>query len=446
MRAFPPLPACRTLVRCFIFVSAAFLSIALTLAGKPIASQGSPGSAADAAALNIATAGDELDEPPVGEPQFDTTLHPLPPNVPGVGFEATGTSEFGDLVRLADRAHYVDSVTVTLSSWAIRSDFPGSAALGFTHPLTLRIYRVDRSSGTARPGDPIATVTHSFLIPWRPEPDASSSSPLRPWHAADGNYYTGRAFTVTFDLSALSLSLPDEIIYGISFNTQHYGPGPLGVPGPYNALHVGLSVEAPSAGADLEPDAVFWKTANGRDYADGGGGGANTLRRDPAWTPYKPAVRFNNSPYGVLASTAARLGALPAADAKTAAILERGHTLTSWALERRLWDGTNHLQPGAGRLVFDLLAEAADQLRGAAQGTDATAVQARAAIESLQTVAGSLAEMAVGDALIGGGRPDGFVRAQDAIDAAQQSGAQGQAAKAIDELGNAWREADLSLH
>jgi hypothetical protein len=113
-------------------------------------------------------AADADDDGPLGAAQFDTTSVPLPPNAASVGHEAAATSEFGDLVRLSGAAHFIDSVTVTLSSWAIRSDYPGSSPLGFTHPVVLKLYAVDRSSGTPRAGAVLATLSHDFLIPVAP--------------------------------------------------------------------------------------------------------------------------------------------------------------------------------------------------------------------------------------------------------------------------------------
>src|SRR4051812_43431744 len=197
---------------------------------------------------------DDADDIPRGEPQFDATPTPLPPNVPSLGYHITATSEFGDYVRFAGAAHFIHSRTVPMSSWAIHSDYTGTSPIGFTHPVTLKIYDVDRRSLQPKPGAVRATVTTRFLIPWRPEPEPSGLvSPLRPWRGSDGNFYGGLAFNITFDLSSLALSLPNEVIFSISFNTQNQGPAPLGTPGPYNSLNVGVSALPPSAGADMGP-------------------------------------------------------------------------------------------------------------------------------------------------------------------------------------------------
>lgn len=411
--------------------------------GKPVAHQGSPGLSGDA--MRAPLAADEalaLHEVDAGEPQFDTSTATLPPNVSSVAFEGTGTSEFGDLVRLADSGHFVDSVTLTMSSWAIRSNYPGASPLGFSHPITLTLYSVDRTTGVPKAGQTLAALTQTFLIPWRPEPDASSASPLRPWRATNGHYYPGLAFKLTFDLGALGLSLPNEVIFGISFNTHHHGPSPLGVPGPYDALHVGVTDEPPSVGADVEPDAVFWKTRLATHYADAGAAGTGIFRRDTGWTPFRPIARFNNSAYGALANVTSRLKVVSAETARTATALDEAEKLVGWALARSLWDGNNRLQRGSGGVVFHLMAEAVSELNTVASSNGRAATHAQTAILSLVRVAESLAETAIADTLIAGGEARRFALAQDAFDEAAGKSAVARYDSAIDDYGHAWRQVD----
>ena len=431
------------LCRSRVFCALAAIVFAGESAAKPIALAHLARAASQQELASTAIGSD--DDLPLGEAQFDSTPSPLPPNVASLSYAATGTSEFGDLVRLSGIVHYVDNVIVTMSSWAIRSDYPGSSPLGFTHPVTLKLYSVDRTAVWPQPSVLLASVTQPFLIPWRPEPDPTSTSPLRPWRASDGTFYTGLAFNLTFDLGSLGLALPDEVIASVSFNTEHFGSAPLRVPGPYNALHVGVGDRTPEPGLDVEPDAAFWRTARASNYADGGIGGVDLFRHDTGWSPYKPAVRFTDSAYGALAETAIFVHSLRRTHRDRATTLRAVSDLLAHALTRSLWDGNNRLQPTLGRAVFDLLAEAAAELSELAEIDNLAAEDARLAAGGLLSASRSVAETALGDAIISAGLPRRISRAEGAFDEAATDEADGDYAHAIDALGRAWRESQFSL-
>jgi len=409
--------------------------LAAPLPAKPV----SPPSVGGYVGPVLAATADD-DDSRVAEAQFDSTTAPLPLNVASLGYHATATSEFGDLVHLSGNTHFIASLTVTMSSWAIRSDYPGGGPFGFSHPITLTLYAVDRSQGEPRPGAALTAVTTSFLIPWRPEPESAASlSPFRPWRAADGLLYNGLAFNLTFDLGALAASLPDEVIFGVAFNTQHQGAAPLGAPGPYDALHLAVSSAPPVGAADFGPGLVYWKTADGQLYADGGAGGVNTFRPDTGWTHYMPAVRFNNSAYGTLADALGRLELL--ADTSGGRSLADARNLLGSALDRTLWAGNQNVRSTWGRLVFDLLGEAAGVLEPIATRRDPLGAHVADAVDSLLNVASLLAESALGEAIIGSGEPSRIALAQDALEAS----AFARPGAAIEELGKAWRESQLAL-
>jgi hypothetical protein len=410
-----------------------------TTRAQPLLPQIVSGNAAPATLMES-----DLEDFPHVAPQFDTTSVPLPPNVASLGYHITATSELGDYVRLAGAAHFIDSVTFTMSSWAIQSDYPGSSTLGFTHPITLKLYEVDRRNPRPQPGAVIASVTTPFLIPWRPEPDpAGAGSPLRPWRGRDGNFYGGMAFNVTFDLSSRALSLPDEVIFSISFNTQNHGAKPLGVPGPYDSLSVGVSPLPPLAGADMSPGAVYWKTADGKFYGDGGAGGVNVFRTDVGLGRFKPAVRFNNSSYGTLAELTTQLMDATSRDPDVMEGLKQTRILMAAALDRSLWDGNALLHPGWGGLVFQLLAESADELAYISNSGDPIAGQAQRSANAILSVAQLLAESALGDAIIGGANADHLGRAQQAFESARTRALY---VEMIDDYGETWREAYAAIN
>ncbi len=181
-----------------------------------------------------------------------------------------------------------------MSDWAKHSDYPTMAAAGFQHPITFNIYAVDHTNPAPAVGALLGTVTQTFLIPWRPEADLTCAGGTA-WRAADNACYNGFAFSIEFDLRSLNLTLPNEVIFGIAYNTNTWGANPIGLNGPYESLNVGLvsAPPSPSVGVNVEADALFWNTMTPANYSDGGAGGIGTFRRDDNWTPYSPAVRLN---------------------------------------------------------------------------------------------------------------------------------------------------------
>jgi len=222
---------------------------------------------------------------------YDATVTPLPGNLPSQPFQAQQTAEFGDLVQLAGTNRVLRSATVTMSDWAKASDYPSLPAAGWTHPITFNVYNVNNAGTEPAPGLLIGSVTQTKTIPWRPEADPTNcGTGSTAWYStADAKCYNGFAFNVTFDLSSIG-TVPDKIIYGIAYNTNTWGYDPIGLPGPYESLNVGLNTASPTTGIDVESDAVFWNTKTAGWYADGGTGGVGTFRRDTNWAPYVPAV------------------------------------------------------------------------------------------------------------------------------------------------------------
>ncbi|MHB1312943.1 MAG: hypothetical protein ACYC3L_13085 [Gemmatimonadaceae bacterium] len=235
---------------------------------------------------------------PTGTVAYNAIPMQLPGNVPSQPFQAQQTAEFGDHVALAGTARQALSATVLMSDWAKHSGFPEMDSAGYTHPITLNIYGVDKSGPVPALGVLLATVTQDMFIPWRPEADPACTDGR--WLASDGTCYSGIAFTIAFDLRALALTLPDEFIFGVAYNTNTWGYQPIGQHGPYESLNVGLANVGgvpvpPSVGSDVEATAVFWNTKTAAWYADGGAGGVGIFRRDQdeGWRPYPVGVRFN---------------------------------------------------------------------------------------------------------------------------------------------------------
>jgi hypothetical protein len=218
----------------------------------------------------------------------------LPGNVTSEAFEAQGASEFGDLISLAagDRSSANLPVTVVMSIWACETGgtttntgiyTPCVTALGATwdQPLTLTLYAVNLSGPTPAKGAEILHKTQTFALPYRPSkattgPCAASDDP-RWYSTVEDHCWNGLAHPVTFDLPA-GVTLPDELIWGIAFNTSHFGAVPTGVNGPYDSLNVGLKTSAgqPAVGTDVELNSVFLNSAWASAYGNDGGAATAT--------------------------------------------------------------------------------------------------------------------------------------------------------------------------
>lgn len=224
---------------------------------------------------------------------YNSIPAPLPPNVPSLGFEANASSELGDLIQFAGTNRLLAQVTVVMSNGALAANyptFPGAGGPTWSHPLTLTLYNVDNSGLNPAPGSLIATRTQTFAIPWRPVADPTCANPSQ-WRAGNGICYSALAFPVTFYFAGVTV--PNQIIYGLAFNTEHYGYAPIGSPGPYASLNLGLAQVPPVLGSNPFPDTAYWNTINAGNYADGGVGGTGVFRRDTNWTPYSGAVNYD---------------------------------------------------------------------------------------------------------------------------------------------------------
>jgi hypothetical protein len=239
---------------------------------------------------------------------YDNIPSPLPGNLPSIAFEATGTAEFGDRVAFsAGSPRLATTVDVVMSSWGCQAGHwntgdcvtaPGAA---FTHPITLNLYAV--GAGNA-PGALLGTVTQTFAIPYRPSADpvnCTGANAGKWFDSASSTCFNGYATTITFDLSSLQLTLPDQLIFGIAYNTTHYGYAPIGEAAPcysspggcgYDSLNVGtadpattLSAGSNPAPADAYQDTNYNSCSNGAIHPFGLDAGC--------WTGIKPAVRFN---------------------------------------------------------------------------------------------------------------------------------------------------------
>lgn len=213
---------------------------------------------------------------------------------PSQPFQAQQTSEFGDKVHLGGTARDLSSVTVTMVTWAPYSEWSSDArytdADSWNHPVTLNVYDDSVTGGV--PDTLLATTTEDVSIPWRPAgdptcPTYTPTSTTHAWRDSTGTCNFGYAFNATFDLSTSGVTLPDDVIIGVAYNTNTWGYAPIGQTGPYDSLNVAVPPSQPvSVGEDADTDAVFWNTKTAAWYTDGGAAGSGIFREDDNWTPY----------------------------------------------------------------------------------------------------------------------------------------------------------------
>ena len=231
-------------------------ALAILLLGLAIASQAT-GTAARAA----------------GEVVFDNIPATLPGNIAGLEFQSQGANEFGAAVRLAGTDRVLDDITVVFASWACNtgtwqqgcSTTPGTT---YTHPVTVNVYAEDASVPEVT--TLLATKTETITAPYRPSVDAELCESATQWFSApDNRCWDGLAFTHTFSLSSLGVTLPDRFVIAVSFNTGSYGTTPTGnLTAPYNWLNVAMPqlplYDGPTVGTLPEPDAVYlWNAETG---------------------------------------------------------------------------------------------------------------------------------------------------------------------------------------
>lgn len=261
-----------------------------------------------AVALSLSVGVNAAQAAPPSVTVYDAVPSPLPPNMASEGFEATSTSEFGDYVHLAGTARVLNTVTVTMSDWALASDYSTDARYSgntatWSHPVTVNVYS-NHLGTTGVPDTLLATRTENITIPWRPVADPTCAGGTA-WRAGDGLCYNGFAFNAVFDLSSLNVTLPNDVIVGVAYNTADYGSAPIHLAGPYNSLNVGVPTHGTATvGTDDSADNVFWNTSFAGFYADGGTAGVGIFRLDTNWTPNGTvAIKITASPTAVAPPT-----------------------------------------------------------------------------------------------------------------------------------------------
>ncbi len=244
------------------------------------------------------------------------------------GFDSTGINELGDGVNLATgTGRTLVSLNVVFSGFACGmsgtwydSNDPcvtDPANPTFQLPITANIYAVQTTGCPggviACPGALLATVSPTQTIPFRPsaDPVRCPNTPDQWFNPNDitdsvtspGKCESGIATVLTFTFTS-PVTIPDQVIWTVAFDTTQYGANPIGTGAacfssaagcPYDFLNVGTKTYSgsPYAGSSIDPTGAFANAIAGF-YCDGGAGGAGFLRLDTlpppgeCWTGFTP--------------------------------------------------------------------------------------------------------------------------------------------------------------
>jgi hypothetical protein len=210
-------------------------------------------------------------EPPVPTPEtaYDNIASSTE-NPVSLGYEATGTSEFGSQIALGgiDPPTFNPEVQIQLSSWACETGdwFAGCESITdhtFPAPITLNVYAVGPENSV---GALLLSKTDTFPVPFRPSADPSCPEATQ-YRNIHGVCRNGFPNIIVYHLDGFAM--PRRAILSVAYNTRDYGSDPLGVSSPMDALNVGL--EGPPEKGTNPTEAVagvYWASTT---FSDGTG-------------------------------------------------------------------------------------------------------------------------------------------------------------------------------
>jgi hypothetical protein len=231
-----------------------------------------------------------------GEVIYSTIPATLPVSVPSVGYAANHLAELGELIQFAGTNITLTGATVVMDTWAAESPWETvGLTTGYNLAMTLNIFSVDNSGALPEPGTLLDSINETAFIPWRPEasPECAGDSTVNnvgKFLGADSVCHDGMAFTLSFNLG--NVAVPDQVIWGLAFNTLTDGFNPTGVAGPQDMLNVGFGTSGPTIGTMPAPGAAYLYSTVAAAYADGGASGVSVFRQDQGWDPYVAEASF----------------------------------------------------------------------------------------------------------------------------------------------------------
>lgn len=204
------------------------------------------------------------------------------------GPEAYSFTSIGDTITFAAGPRKLTNVVVSLSSWGCvtgawnSGDCSTPTGATFAQAITLTVTTVD--------GTPLGTATQTFNVAYRPSASAKCTGPdAGKWYSsALRRCFYGYPTDVTFTLPG-NVTLPDTVKYGISYNTSHAGPNPVGDTNPCNSSTAGCPYDSLNVALN----------SSGNQFGSPNPYGPDTIGAaayDPAETvfgyPFTPAVQF----------------------------------------------------------------------------------------------------------------------------------------------------------
>ncbi len=265
-----------------------------------------------ATALVVATAGLALAAggASASEVLYTNIPKPMPGNLPSQSFEATGTSEFGGLVKFGTGGEgFTDrskpAVTIAMSSWQCQNGTwfedncttAKGAKIEKLVPVTLNVYEVGELA------KPRWTVTKEFKMPYRPSANAKCAAKGEPgkWDRM-GTCFNGKLFKIHFSLAKVmgTERVPAEWIISVAYNTTDFGYSPTHEAGDVSDnLNVATSPETPELGTDPLPGDAFITSVYESEYCGSGVTpgtfGLSGSAGNPCWTGFQPAIEVKGS-------------------------------------------------------------------------------------------------------------------------------------------------------
>ena len=195
-------------------------------------------------AVGSATAG-------ASEVVYNNVPSTLAGNYASVGAEAYSYAEFGGQVELVGTQRNKPTIEVVMSAWGCQFGtwFANSCETPkptkkIKIPVTLKMYEVGEKN---KVGEQIGEISKTFPMPYRPSDSPGKCAEGRWYDAAENTCYHGLAFKIKFP-PLKTLRMPKKVIVGLSYNTSHYGPSPLGDKNDCNTKSAGCYYDALNVG------------------------------------------------------------------------------------------------------------------------------------------------------------------------------------------------------